>query len=148
MKRIILAFALLVAAAPALAGSWTVVTTTGQDTKFDRDRVKLNKATCQTYGLPGSCTQNQARAAFCAQPGASSSTPPCTLNGGLASGNIRVYVDVGDYFDFVVKDYLAIRKLAQDADDLGVWTSTLAGASQAQKDAACTSIGLTAGCLP
>ena len=49
------ALAVLLAASPAFAAAWTVNTGTAQDNRFDRDRLKLNAATCAALGLPSGC---------------------------------------------------------------------------------------------
>lgn len=147
MKKLVVV--LLLVAAPAFAASWTVTTTTGQDTRATRELNRLNKATCATVGLGANCTQVNARIAYCAQPLAVvRNTVPCTVNG-ISSGTLVIYGTVGEYLDKVVigaND--AVLKAKQDTDDLnsfGMWRQT---ATQVQKGAVCTAAGLQAGCLP
>ena len=147
MKKLIVILLLL--AAPAFAASWTVTTTTGQDTRATRELNRLNKATCASVGLGANCTQVNARIAYCAQPLAIvRNTVPCTVNG-ISSGTLVIYGTVGEYLDkVVVGANAAALKAKQDAEDLnsfGTWRQT---ATQGQKDAVCASAGLPAGCLP
>ena len=146
MKKLSLALALLLAA-PAFGASWTVNTGTAQDTRFERNRVKLNAATCTALGLVSTCTQAQARNAFCAKPG-SSGAAPCTVNG-QSSAEIVVYSTVGDYLDrFLIDAHNRDLKVSQEADDITAWGAWLAGATLAQKNAVCAAAGLPNGCLP
>lgn len=137
--------ATLLLASPAFAAAWTVNTGTAQDSRFDRDRLKLNAATCATQGLAAGCTQSQARNAFCAKVGASA---PCTANG-QASGEILVYSTIGEYLDkYVIQSHADTLKAAQESEDLAAWEAAKKAATKAQKDAACAALGLPSGCLP
>lgn len=142
MKKLL---AILLLASPAFAAAWTVNTGTAQDSRFDRDRLKLNAATCAAQGLAAGCTQSQARNAFCAKIGASA---PCVANG-QESGEIRIYSTVGDYLDrWLIDSHNAELKARQEAEDLAAWETAKKAATKAQKDAACAALGLPSGCLP
>jgi hypothetical protein len=146
MKK--LAFAFLFAALPALAGSYTVVTTTTQDPRFTRDMNKLNAATCAAYGLPASCTQGQVKTAFCAQEGSSGATPPCTVNG-VSSNTLTIYTDIGIYLDrYVIDTYYRNLLRDQNSEDFAALLAIINGGTVAQKNALCQAAGLAAGCLP
>ena len=142
MKKFLI---LLLLASPAFGATWSVTLSASQDARFDRQRAKANKATCNAYGLPDSCTQTQARNAFCAQPG-SSGPHPCTVNG-VASSTVVVYSDAGDYLDrFVAGEYLRMLKAQHDREDQEAFENAWWGTSQANRNAACVAIGLPAGC--
>lgn len=146
MKRLIIIAALL--ALPAYGATWSVTTNANQETRFNRDRLERNAQTCMSLGLATSCTLGQARAAYCAKPGSSSPTPPCTVNG-VSSTTIVVMSDVGQYLDwFVVDSYWRDLKVRQDEEDRRTFAAWLTTASAAQKDAVCAAAGLSAGCLP
>lgn len=148
MKKFAIVLALLLLAAPALAVTGTITWTDGQNTRFDRDRVKLNTVVCVAQGLAAGCTQNQARAAFCARPGSSSPTAPCVV-GGQASGDVVIYADVAEYLDkYVITSFFFPNlRQSQQREDKDAYNAWLATASQAQKDAACLAAGLAAGCM-
>lgn len=141
MKRLLLALTLL--ALPAMAGSYTVTTTTAQDTKLTRAMARQNKITCAQYGLPASCTQPQARKAYCERNGF----------GGIATcagaNTVDIYADVQSYWQRETVR-LVLDKLAADleADDKVAFEAAKAAATKAQKDAACAALGLPARCLP
>ena len=148
MKKFLAAL-LLAAASPVLAVSGTINWTDAQNSRFDRDRLKLNAATCASFGLDAACTQNQARTAFCAQQGSDSPTAPCTV-GGKSSGDVLVYGTVAEYLDkYVITAFffpnLKQSQQTEDKNSFDKWTLT---ATQAQKDAVCVAAGLAAGCLP
>lgn len=142
MKKLL---AILLLSSPAFAAAWTVNTGTVQDSRFERNRIKLNTATCVSVGLAAGCTQTQARAAFCAKGNA---TAPCTING-ASSADVVIYSTIGDYLDrFLIDAHAKDLKASQDAEDTAAWATWLAGATLAQKNAVCTAAGLAAGCLP
>lgn len=60
MKKILAVLAVL-AAATAFAGTYSVTTTTAQDNRLEKQRVRLNTASCAAANLPSSCTQAQCR---------------------------------------------------------------------------------------
>ena len=126
MKRSLIALAVLLSAALAFAGSYSITTTAGQDARLERARVRMNKATCGALSLPASCTQPQARAKDSAA---------------------NVYSNVADYLDrYVIAQHLASLKTADTADDaaqaLAAWTAK----SDADKNAVCALLGLPSGC--
>lgn len=141
MKRLLLALTLL--ALPAMAGSLTTATTAAQDARLTRGVARQNRLTCAQYGLPASCTQTQARKAYCEQNGF----------GGIATcagaTSVDIYADVQSYWQRETVR-LALDKLAADldAEDKAAFEAARAAATKAQKDAACTALGLAAGCLP
>lgn len=146
MKKLVCLLALLLAA-PAFGAAWTVNTATAQDARFERNRIKLNAATCTALGLVSTCTQAQARNAFCAKPG-SSGAAPCTVLG-QSSNEIQVYSTIGDYLDrFLIDAHNRDLKVSQEAEDIAAWGAWLAGATLAKKNAVCAAAGLPNGCLP
>jgi hypothetical protein len=124
MGKLILAVLLLPAL--ALAGTYTLTTTAAQDTRLERQRVRINKQTCERLGLPGTCTQAQARDV---EPG------------------VDVYSNVQDFLDRnVLKSYLAGLKNADTADDATQAAALWVLKSDAEKNAVCASVGLPNGC--
>lgn len=140
---------LLLLTAPMYGASWTVNTNAAQDARATRELTALNKATCASVGLGASCTQANARAAYCANTGAiPRNTVPCVLNG-ISSGTLVIYGTVGEYLDkYGVDANDKVLKRQQNAEDRETWTAWLATATQAQKGAVCTAAGKPAGCLP
>lgn len=119
----------LVAAGPALATDYTVSTTVGQDATLERARVRSNGKVCQAVGLPTSCTRAQAIAK---DPvvGADHAT------------------SIGTYITKLVKAKIADEKATSDAEDIITFEQAWAAASQANRDSACVTLGLPAGCKP
>ena len=148
MKKF-LVLALLLLAAPALAVTGTITWTDAQDARFSRDMTKLNTASCVAQGLAAGCTQAQARAAFCARPGSSSPTAPCTV-GGQSSGDVVIYGNVAEYLDkyVITAFFFPNLRQSQQQEDKNNFENWLKTATQAQKDAVCVASGLLAGCLP
>ena len=146
MKKLL---AVLLLASPALGVTGTINWTDAQNSRFDRDRLRLNAATCVSFGLGAACTQAQARTAFCAQPGSDSPTAPCTVNG-KSSGDVLVYGTVAEYLDkyVITAFFFPNLKQTQQIEDKNSFDKWVLTASQAQKDAVCVSAGLSAGCLP
>lgn len=141
MKRLLLT--LLVLALPAMAGSYTVTTTTAQDTKLTRAMTRQNRLTCAQYGLTASCTQVQARKAYCEQNGFGG-VANCT-----GANTVDVYSDVPTFLQReTVRLVLASLAAALEAEDRAAFAAAQETATKAQKDAACQSLGLPAGCLP
>lgn len=140
MKRLILALALLTAL-PALAGSYTVTTNAKQDTRLERWRVRLNRTTCQYYSLPGSCTQTQARKAFCVRAGFGEITSCDGAN------QVVVYADIQTMLNDQISTLFDGWKAQLASDDAAALAAAQAAASQAQKDQACAALGLAAGCM-
>ena len=149
MKKLLLLALLALLASPALAVDGTISWTDNQNTRFDRDRLKLNAAACATQGLEAGCTQAQARAAFCLKEGASSPTAPCVV-GGQSSGDIVVYGDVAAYLDrYVITAFFYPNlRQSQQIEDKNKFDLWLVTATTEQKDAVCVAAGLLAGCLP
>lgn len=124
MKK--LALGLVLIAATALAGSYTLNTTTAQDNRLERQRLRLNKATCAAAQLPPTCTQAQAR----------QRTP-----------GVDVYSSVADMLDRkVLAEYLAGLKNADTADDAQQFCAWFKAATVAQQNSACALAGLPNGC--
>lgn len=125
MKRLF-PLAFLLVAAVATAGSYTVTTTTVQDNRLERQRVRLNKATCLMVSLPASCTQAQARAK---QPG------------------LNIYSDVTDLITrYIMANYFDQLKQADTSDDAAQFCSWFKSATTAQQNSACALAALPNGC--
>ena len=146
MKKLLIALLIALPAFAATPVSFNI--SDANAARIDRERLRVNKVACESFGLAANCTQAQARNAFCAREGASAPTHPCTYNG-VASDTVRVYPDVSTFVDVeVIKEYTRELKARQDQADKATWDATLAAANQASKDAACAAVGLPAGCLP
>lgn len=166
MKKLLLLLTLL--ALPAFAGTYSITTSASQDAKLNKARVRANRATCQYYSLPGSCTQTQAREQFCKRANFGgvttcvpdpASTPQnplpqiCTttpLVSDCAGANqVDVYPTVQKFLDGeivrLVKDEYGPKN---DADDKSTARSNWDTLTQVQKDSFCVSLGLSAGCNP
>lgn len=139
MKKLLVVLALLLlAAVPALAADYTVTLNAGQETTTTRARTESNTAACALVGLPASCTQAQADAAVAA---AAAEVPPRTLP------SVNVMSNNSKYVNSLVNAELARIKTVQKAADKNSFDKARDTATQAQKDAACVALGLTAGCL-
>jgi hypothetical protein len=126
MRKLIAALAILILPALALAGTYTLTTTAAQDTRLERQRVRINKQTCERLNLAPTCTQAQARDV---EPG------------------VDVYSSVQDFLDRnVLKSYLAGLKNADTADDAEQAAALWALKTDADKNAICAAYGLPAGC--
>ncbi len=125
MKRLAILAVLLVAAL-AEAGTYTITTTTGQDNRLEKQRLRLNKATCAAAQLPANCTQAQAR----------QRTP-----------GVDVYSDVADLLNRkIVKDYTDALKANDTSDDQAQFCAWFKAATAAEQNAACTLAALPNGC--
>lgn len=144
MKKLL---AVLLLASPLYAGTLTIPTSTPQDTVIEKERVYENTKTCSTLALPAACTQAQARTAFCAQPGASGTTPPCTVNG-VSSATVRIYTDANNYGESLIKAWVFSARQLQDARELEAFAAWRKAATTAQKNAVCAAAGFPNGCLP
>lgn len=166
MKRLLLLLCLF--ALPAFAGTYSITTSASQDAKLDKARVRANRATCQYYSLPNTCTQTQAREQFCKRAnfgGITTCTPDPTstpespkpdicVTSPLVSNcdgatQVDVYTTVQKFLDGeivrLVKDEYGPKN---DADGKATARAAWPTLSQAQRDAFCTSLGLSAGCEP
>ncbi len=143
MKKLL---AVLLLASPLYAGTLTLTTVAAQDTVIEKERVVSNTATCTARGLPAACTQAQARAAFCAQPG-SSGAAPCTV-AGVSSNTVRIYTDANDFGESLIKAWVFSARQAQDARELEAFAAWRKAATLAQKNAVCHAAGFPNGCLP
>jgi hypothetical protein len=124
MKKTLL-FLLLVAAS-ASAGTYTVTTNAVNDARLARQLARVNKATCASVNLPASCTQAQARAV----------TP-----------GLDVYSNVADMIDrTILRDFLANLKNADTSDDAIQAAAAWAAMNDTQKNAVCALLGLPNGC--
>lgn len=141
MKRLLLALTLL--ALPAMAGTLTTTTTAPQDAKLTKAMARQNKITCAQYGLPASCTQPQARKAYCEKNGFGG------ISTCVGATSVDIYADVQSYWQRETVR-LVLDKLAADldADDKAAFEAAKKAATKAQRDAACAALGLAAGCLP
>lgn len=149
MKKFLGVLAILSIATPALAVTGTITWTDAQNTRFDRDRLKINGEVCASVSLPANCTQAQARTAFCARPGSSSPTSPCTV-AGQSSTDILVYGDVAEYLDkyVITRFFFPNLKQSQNIEDKNNFAKWQETATTEQKNAVCLAAGLAAGCLP
>lgn len=144
MKKLL---ALLLLASPLYAGTLTLTTTAVQDATVEKERVFSNTTTCTARGLPAACTQVQARTAFCAQVGASGTTPPCTV-AGVSSNTVRVYADANDFGESIIRGWTFTIRQTHDARDLEAFAAWRKAATAAQRNAVCVAAGLATGCLP
>jgi len=121
-----LTLGLFLLAAVAAAGTYTITTSTAQDTRLERHRVRVNKATCTAAGLPANCTQAQAR---------------------VTNPGVNIYSSVQDMIDrLVLQDFLNALRLADTADDSTQFCAWFNAASTANKNSACALAGLPNGC--
>ena len=152
MKRLVLLLTL--AALPALAGSYTITTSASQDAKLDKARLRHNRTICQYYGLPGTCTQTQAREQFCkranfgGQPIGGGGTTPLVSDCAGAT-QVDVYTTVQKFLDgeivrLIRDEYGPKNDQADKASAREAWPTL----TQAQRDAVCSSLGLSANCDP
>ena len=137
MKKL-LVLTLFLLAVPAFAADYTVTLTAAQETVTTRARTESNAAACALVGLPASCTQAQANAAVTA---AAAETPPRTLP------SVNVINSNSGYVNSLVNAELKRMKDVQKTADENSFDKARKTATQAQKDAACVALGLTAGCL-
>ena len=152
VKKLILALALL--ALPAFAGTYSITTSASQDAKLDKARLRHNREICKYYGLPGTCTQTQAREQFCrranfgGQPIGGGGTTPLVSDCAGAT-QVDVYTTVQKFLDGevvrLVRDEYGPKN---DADDKAAARAAWPTLTQAQRDAVCSSLGLSAGCDP
>ena len=128
MRKLLLALIALSLPALALAGTCSLTTSAGQDTRLERDRVRKNKQTCASVSLPPSCTQAQARA-----------QNPAT----------DVYSDACDMIDRrLIREYVQGLQGTDSGEDqpaLCAWWNA-PGTTVAQRNADCTKVGLPNGC--
>ena len=121
-----LALAILLVAAVASAGSYTLTTNTAQDNRLEKQRIRLNKATCVAAQLPANCTQAQAR----------QRTP-----------GVEIYSDVADLLNRkVVRDYTDALRANDTSDDQAQFCTWFKAATTAQQNSACALAGLPNGC--
>lgn len=125
MKKILTLVVLLIAAL-ASAGSYSVTTNAAQDARLERHRNRVNKATCEAAGRQAGCTQAQARAM---NPGA------------------EIYSDVQDMIQrLIIKGFTDGLKSQDTSDDAAQAAAAWAAKSDADKNAVCALLGLPAGC--
>jgi hypothetical protein len=125
MKKII-PIALLLIATVAYAGSYAITTTASQDARLERQRVRLNKATCQSVQLAEGCTQAQARA---------------------KNPNANIYTTITDLIDRqILKGYLDGLRSVDTRDDAVQAAAAWVAMTDAQKNAVCALLGLPNGC--
>ena len=118
----------LLLAGTVQAATYSVTTTTAQETVITRARTADNAIACHSLGLPDACTQAQADAV---KPGA-----------------VVVFAANGPYLLNILKLSLTSKKDTQDEQDRQAFEAAKQAATQAQKDAACQALGLPVGCLP
>ena len=132
MKRLAILTFLL--AAPAYAGTLTLATTVADDAVIDAERLYVNEQTCKAWGLNPSCGTGAVRAAFCAQEGSNSPTPPCTVNG-VSSATVRIYPDAQDFAERILKQWAFAQKQTQDARKLEAFAEWRKSANTAARNA-------------
>lgn len=142
MKRLLFCLLALTLALPAFAGSYVLTTTSNQDARFERWRVRLNRNTCQYYGLAADCTQVNARKAFCTRAGFGAITSCDGAN------QVDVYSDVQTMLNDQVTSLFDQWKTQLDTEGQAAFDAAKAAATVAQKNAACAALGLPNGCLP
>jgi hypothetical protein len=126
MKRFSIVCSILLTAGLVSAGTYSITTSTVQDNRLERARVRTNKATCGALSLPASCTQAQARA---------------------KDSSANIYSSVSDFLDrYVIKNYTDGLKVADTVDDLNQAQAAWIAASDSGKNAICQSFGLPSSC--
>lgn len=140
MKKLLLLLTLV--ALPAFAGSYTLTTNATQDTRLERWRVRLNKNTCQYYGLAADCTQVAARKAFCTRAGFGA------ISSCDGANQVSVYSDVTTMLNNQVSELFDVWRTQLDQEGQAAFDAAKAAATTAQKNAACAALGLPNGCLP
>lgn len=166
MKEVFLLLTLL--ALPAFAETLTLTTSTPDDNKLTRGMNRANKATCSYFGLSAGCTQKQAREQFCKRAnvgGQTTCTPDptstpqnpkpqiCTttplVNNCDGANQVNIFASVQefsqDHFSGWIKSDLAQKN---DAEDKATARAAWPTMTQANRDAVCAKIGLSAGCNP
>jgi hypothetical protein len=124
--RYILTLLAIILAAPLSAGTYTITTTAAQDARLERQRIRVNTATCASVALPANCTQAQARDV----------TP-----------GLDVYSSIGDMLDRqTIKGLIAWLKEIDTRDDAEQAKALWAAMTDTQKNAVCASLGLPNGC--
>ncbi len=159
MKKLILALVILLLAAPALAGTITVTTTTGFDGFLTRAMERANRETCRYYSQPVGCTQSQARKEFCRRAGfggvttctnpadpATCTTTPLTATCDGAN-RVDVFPDTATFFQKESVRLVREAHATKLQSDVSAAEAAAKAGTQAQKDAYCVGIGLAAGCL-
>jgi len=117
----------LAVALPALAGDHTVTLTAAQETKATAGLLIENALTCSRLALQAGCSDAQAKA---------------------KDPNAAIYATVDAMIKaFAIEAFLA-RKTTWDAQMLADFQAAREAASAAQKNSACTAVGLASGCLP
>lgn len=118
------ALVLILIAAPAFAGSYTITTTAGQDAVLTRVMTQINDETCISAGLPAGCS-----AALLAVSDPSKQLVP----------NVTALIK-----QLALQGYQQYKDRADKVDRDAAW----AAKTQVQRDAICTSLSMAAGCVP
>jgi len=151
MKRLILAVLVILSASLASAQETYSVTVGGTATNrnslvgmLELGRVQQNTDTCARASLPSTCTQAQACVALGVTGGAS-----CT-NLDAVSARARIYpATLVGREGFVTNEMIRVRAPEYYAEQVRRDAVTLASycaASQTNRDALCSLLGLAAGC--
>ena len=156
MKKLLI---LLLFAAPAF-GQATISNdyTAGQVARITRAMNRVNAATCAYRGLPANCTTTQVREQFCkgngfgGQPiydanGVQTGTTPLVSDCNGATQWI-VYGNITQFDKRVLLEKITEWTTQDEADDKAAAKAAWDAKTQAQKDALCPSLGLTAPCTP
>jgi len=150
------------------AGTYSITVNAAADAKLDKARLRANTQTCTYFNLPRTCSQIQAREQFCKRANFGgqivcapdpASTPQnplpqiCTTTPLVSNCDGATQVDVyttvekflnGEVVRLVRDEYGP----KNDTDDKAVARAAWPTLSRAQRDAFCTSLGLSAGCEP
>lgn len=158
MKKLLSLLAFLVAL-PAF-GDVTITNTytDGQAARITRAMNRVNAATCAYRGLPANCNTTQVREQFCKTNGFGGQ--PILDANGVQTGTTPLVSDCNGATQFIVYGNITLfdkrvllEKISEwhaqdEADDRAAAKAAWDAKSQAQKDALCPSLGLTAPCTP
>lgn len=146
MKRLALLF-ILVSVPAAAQESYTVNSSAAQVVRLTKAVTIQNRQTCASQGFPASCTQ----ATICVQVNAAGGAS-CTAAQARAS-NVRIYPNTlagrEEFITFalIVPAFQQLMGTAVSTDQQD-FCGAFKAASQATRDATCTTYGLPAACEP
>ena len=118
--------------------SYTLNTTTQQETYVTRARTSSNDAACLSIGAPLGSTQAECDAIIAA---AAAEVPPRVI------GPVTIYANNGPYLLAVLTAEMKRIREVQKREDVVTYEKALAAASPAQKSAIETTLGLPAGTI-
>lgn len=143
MKRLALLF-ILVSVPVAAQESYTVNSSAAQVVRLTKAVTIANRQTCATYGFPSACVQ----ADTCTAKGLGACTPAQAR-----AANVRIYPNTlagrEEFvtFGLVVPAFQQLMSTAVTTDQQD-FCGAFKAASQATRDATCTTYGLPAACEP